>query len=63
MAGNVAILTLADVDFKAESIKWDKRKMFYIDRSYDNENTAAKTLHVSNNITFKYIKVKLAGNY
>lgn len=57
----MAMLTLDNVDFKAETIKWDKRKMFYIDRSYDNENTAVKTLNVSNNIAFKYIKLELAG--
>lgn len=57
------MLTLDDVDFKGESIKWGKRKIFYTDRSYNNENTAAKNLHVSNNITFKYIKLKLAGKY
>lgn len=49
--------------FKAENIKWDKRKMYRIYRRYENENKAAKTHYVLKNTTFKYIKLKLAGKY
>lgn len=63
MKVEVEMLTLDNVDFKVESIKWDKRNLFDIDESYDNENTAAKNFHVSNNAIFKYIKLKLSGKY
>lgn len=63
MKVEVGMLTLDNVDFKVESIKWDKRKLFDIDKSYDYENKVAKNFHVSNNTIFKYIKQKLAGKY
>ena len=57
------MLILDNGGFKVGSIKWDKRNLFYIDKSYDNENIAAMNLYTSNNTTFKNIKVKLAGKY
>ena len=63
MKVEVAMLTLDDSGFKAGSIKWDKRKLFYIDKNYDNKNIAAMNLYVSNNKTFKCIKVKLADKH
>lgn len=56
------MLTLDKLGFQVESIQWDKRKLFYIDKSYD-ESVAAMNIYMSNNTTFKYIRIKLAGKY
>lgn len=56
------MLTLDKLGFQVESIQWDKRKLFYIDKSYD-ESVAAMNIYMSNNTTFKYIRIKLASKY
>lgn len=57
------MLILDNGGFKVGSIKWDKRNLFYIDKSYDNENIVVMNFYTLNNIIFKNIKVKLVCKY